>query len=196
MEALRGPIEDYERVCKVEVIDKRDELAVLCQKRQGKMFRGFPSSETLALKYRAEFNSESITVPSDCRIEGMSEAAMTLVRQSMEKQIAEQVSDAVKDIGSRLMSLVADMEQRLSKPNQKGIRYGGLMEMAGEVCACLRGLNITKDPDVDAVIEKTFSTLTAFKPESLRSTGWARTAQSKAVIELTKTLNNVFGKAG
>jgi hypothetical protein len=194
IESLRPFMEEYERVCRTEVIEKRDSLAALCQKRQGAMYRGFPELDSLEKKYRAEFSSESITTAADARIEGITESAMEIVRRDMEADLRDRVAGAVEEIGARLMALVNDMAQRLDKPSQKGVRYGGLMDMVRQMCSALKTLNITKDPEISKVIQTVESALTKFPPDSLRSAEFCRAVQRKKMNELTLTLNTMFGK--
>jgi hypothetical protein len=192
VQALREPMETFNDVCKKEIIDRRDELEQACMLAQRGMFVRFPTKEQLERKYGVDFTSESIAVASDARIQGLSESAMEMVRDQMEKSMQDQIKTAITDIGTRLMSIVDDYEKRLKKPSQSGVRYGGFQKTVSKVCESLAGLNIANDPELLEIIMGIQQNLTKHDPEKIREKDDIRVEQINECKSIRKTLGKAF----
>ena len=190
MDGIAGPKAERDRFIQTNILDERDALEKQAMQKLGAMFKRFPTLDELAGKYAVDFKSKPVHVKGDVRIEGLSDAAVEMIRQSEKQAVTESLTKAVGDVVFRLTNLCDDMKERLSKGSQKRTRYGGLSSTVKEVCESLKGLNIVGDPALDKLIADTQLKLTMFSPDALREGGWAAKVMEGNVDLLLKELDN------
>jgi len=154
--------------------------------------RAFPTANEIRDRFCIEIHSSPVPL-TDQRVEGLSAGAQSLVEKSVRKQIADSLNAALSDIHKQLLDLIADVCRRVSKDDQKGVRYGGMMKSIVSVCDSLAHCNITDDKRLAAMLEKTRSKLTAFDPIALRDDAAERRKVKKVCSDLEGDLCAIFG---
>lgn len=190
-----APLKDArQRIIDDDLLKIYDEVRSASKKRLNGLFRDedFPSKEVLARKFGVDIGSKAIQAASDIRIAGLSESAAEMIRKSVENQLREQIFLAITEVGCRLKGLVGNMLDKVTREKQDGVQYKGVQQQAIEVCESLKGLNITGDAKLAAMIDNVKKSVTQFSGDTLRSSVIARVAAKSKAMKLSDELNAMF----
>lgn len=121
----------------------------------------YPDVDVLRGKFAMECNVLPVPTGEDFRV-SMSEAQAEQIRADIERQVTEATATAVKDVYRRIAEVTGRMVDRLNayKPARKkgerseGVFRDSLVENVRDLISILPALNITGDPQLDAMAQK------------------------------------------
>lgn len=151
------------------------------KKRLNGMFRpaDYPGAGELRNKFACSVSVEGIPAPNDFRV-GLGAAAVEDIKRAMADRQREALRAAVTDTWGRVYDVTAHLVDRLSKyevdektGKQRGIFRDTLVTNIADLTEILPALNVTRDPDLDAVTAQ-MKSLAGLDPELLRSSEDAR----------------------
>ena len=154
--------------------------------RLGTMYDPDDYPEAYELHSRFDINVEFIPVPDakDFRVDVSEEAAAEIRLQITESVNARQ-TQAVKDCYRRVQDVVSKLYERLSV--EDAVFKDSLINNARDLMAVLPGLNITQDPELDALHQEISALLVS--PQTLRNNPAARKATADAADAILSRLS-------
>lgn len=152
----------------------------------------FPSREKMRSQYMIEVDRSAITDMDDVRFRGLDNAEIEQIRESMREQFDDKISTAVGSIIERLRKHVADVSERMALDPKKA-KYKKLWASLRRTCDILPGLNVTKDPRIDALIATVREKIAKWEPSLLRDNPARRKAVREAANEVLKDLDSFGG---
>jgi len=129
----------------------------------------YPSRSQLEEKFGVYFSSRAIVPAGDMRIEGLPEDQMKSIRNAVQEEYKAQIQTAVNSIIGKVRKLAEDMITRLTKKEQKGTRYTGLIELTKRTVESLKELNILGDPKIEELLNTAEAKLTEYDADSIRT---------------------------
>lgn len=144
-EALRDPKEAY-MAAAGKLLAQYDSIRAQAEAALNGGFKPelFPSREQLEGKYGVDIRSEPVLTSNDVRVQGLTDAAAEMVKQSVEAQVKESLGTAVQSIGDSLLTIVLSFREKLkeakSKSGKKRIVWGKLENSAERICTGLDSL--------------------------------------------------------
>lgn len=133
-----------------------------------------PSREQFLAGFRVDMDSSCVVAPSDIRIMGLDEVAISRIREQNAKEYGARIEAGVQQLVAQLSELLTDLASRNEKDEQKGIRYDGWAKWAKKTVATVRPLNITKNRALDALLAQVESIAASIDPKALRDSAAAR----------------------
>ncbi len=135
--------------------------------RLGEMFRGEDYPAAADMGDRFEFGVSFLPLPNaeDLRL-GISEEGVERIRKDTERQVQEATAEGMRDVWQRLYDAVNHMAERLSEPD--AIFRDSLVGNVKELIDVLPLLNLTDDPNLEAMRRTVAESLAGRKPEELR----------------------------
>jgi membrane-bound lytic murein transglycosylase len=136
---------------------------------------------------RSRFSMQNFFTPvpdaNDFRVDVGTEH-IAKIRQDLEQAMQERQKQAIKECYSRVREVVERMHERLSDP--EAIFKNSLIENARELIKILPGLNITEDPELEAVRQEVEDML--LQPDVLRTNKRKRAEVAKKASEVLAKL--------
>lgn len=133
------------------------------QQRLGSLFKqdDYPSADELRAKFRVDCRVFPVPTATDFRVD-MSDAQAELIRQDIERNVADATTSAVQDVYKRVADVTGRMVERLNayKPavhkgeKSEGVFRDSLVENIRDLITVLPALNITGDPELTAMADK------------------------------------------
>lgn len=113
----------------------------------------FPSKDQLKSKYSVVMYRNCVNSSDEVRIDGLNEAAVADIKNSVTQHYSEQLTQAVSNIVKRLREVAEDIIVRMSKSTD-GTKYSTLIKKMVETCDSLATLNVVDDPKITELINK------------------------------------------
>lgn len=127
--------------------------------------KDYPSKESITNKFNMDM--AILPVPSnDFRVE-LSSDELTRIQEELESRMTTVQQEAMNDCWQRLYKHVEHITEKLADP--KGIFRDSMIENAVETCDLLTRLNISDDPNLEAMRRAVESKLLGHHPDSLRN---------------------------
>ena len=151
----------------------------------------YPNVEELRNKFRVDISFGTIPAPEDCkRVSSIANFA-----EDMAKEIAAQQSsleqNAMKEAWRRMYDVVANAHQQLVNP--KGKIYDSLVENAQELCAILPSLNITNDPELEAMRQTIEKSLCQYATKDIRKHPVVREEAANQMADIMSKMGAFYG---
>jgi hypothetical protein len=144
-------------------------------------------------KFRVEIAFYPVPAPSDCKRTALVGELAEGWARDLAAQLAEKERDSMSAAWKRVYDVVAKAHERLSKPDN--IFRDTLVENARELCALLPALNITDDPQLEAMRRQLEGSLCAHEPEALREDEGLRSQVSDKLAEIMAKMGPMYGEA-
>jgi len=109
----------------------------------------YPPAKNIHKKFQLKLDCEAIADLDDFRLQ-VDEQEVIRLREEMEKDYAQKIADATKDIWGRIKDTVGHMVDKLS--DKKARFHDSLVNNIGELVDLLPKLNITGDKDIDLAV--------------------------------------------
>lgn len=141
----------------------------------------YPEASDIAERFALTVAYSPVPATGDIRVDLAADHIAT-IEQTITDRVTAATSTAMSDAWQRLYTCVAHIHDRLNDP--KAIFRDSLVENARIVCDTLTRLNITADPNLEAMRARVANDLTAYTPETLRDVPAVRqeTAEKAAAI--------------
>lgn len=165
-------------------VDNYDQLKADAQRILGAIYdpADYPSSGEIKQKFHMDM--AVYPVPStDFRVSIASDE-LTRIQQDVERRVADAQNIAMKEVWTRLYDRVKHMADKLADP--KAIFRDSMIENAREICAILPRLNITDDPNLEALRQEVEMGISNHHPDALRNDPDLRrdtAEQAKAIMD-------------
>lgn len=165
-------------------VDNYDQLKADAQRILGAIYdpADYPSSGEIKQKFHMDM--AVYPVPStDFRVSIASDE-LTRIQQDVERRVADAQNIAMKEVWTRLYDRVKHMADKLADP--KAIFRDSMVENAREICAILPRLNITDDPNLEALRQEVEMGISNHHPDALRNDPDLRrdtAAQAKEIMD-------------
>lgn len=148
-------------------LDNYDYLVAEAKRWLGDLYdeKDYPSKESITNKFSMDLGI--FPVPSnDFRVE-LSSDELTRIQEELETRMASVQQEAMSDCWHRLYKHVEHITEKLADP--KGIFRDSMIDNAVETCDLLTRLNISDDPNLEAMRKAVESKLLGHHPDTLRN---------------------------
>ncbi len=125
----------------------------------------YPDVQDLRSRFSLGVEYEPVPAQGDVRVD-LGADQIALIESAIAARTDRAVGDAMRDAWSRLHDVVAKIAERLSQPD--AIFRDSLISNAEDVCDILQRLNVTDDPNLEAMRVRVKRELTRFTPDTLR----------------------------
>ncbi len=150
----------------------------------------FPTINELRHKFRIEISPEPIPIAGDIRV-SLGHDQIAEIETAVTSRIETATRTAMADAWQRLYSVVSHMADRLSDPD--AIFRDSMIENAQAVCASLESLNITNDPDLEAMRVRVAAELANQDPNDLRKGKAYRKDTAARANEIMSAMKGLYG---
>lgn len=141
----------------------------------------YPSTEQVANKFAFHINIAPLPLGSDFRCD-VGEAQVEAIRKEITDTTNQAIESAVASLYSRMATVVQAFTERLGDPDR--VFRDSLVDNAKELVAILPQLNVTGNPEIEAMAQRIRDCLCQYDPNTLRRNPAARaeTYQHAAAI--------------
>jgi hypothetical protein len=155
------------------------------------MYRAEDYPDVQDLRSRFALTVEYAPVPAagDIRVD-LGADQIALIESAIGARTDRAVQDAMRDAWSRLHDVVAKIAERLSQPD--AIFRDSLISNAEQVCDVLQRLNVTDDPNLEAMRVRVRRELTRFSPDTLRDVPSHRQATADRASDILKAMSGLL----
>lgn len=183
---FRSLKQDFEQAVK-EFLWQYPKLKEQARMQLGNLFQEFeyPSIEALELAFSCEITFLPVPDVTDFRVE-LTEQEKNAFLESM-RTVEKQ---AIEECWSRLKSTVSKAADRLADP--KAVFRDSLIENIQDICQLMPKLNVTEDPDLEAMridVERLVSTISA---SSCREHNQVRNEAAKKLADITDKMSAFY----
>jgi len=165
------------------------------------MFResDYPTVEALRSKFG--FSIEFTPVPSqgDFRLD-LPADQLTEIERSTQSRVEQATNDAMQDAWDRLQASVEKIRERLTGLDTEGKRKGqpkvfrdSLIDNAANLADVLTRLNVTNDPNLEAMRARVANELADLDPKTLREQPKARAKAAKSATDILDAMKGLYG---
>lgn len=167
------------------------------------MFREADYPTVDALRSKFSFSIEFAPVPSqgDFRLD-LPADQLTEIERSTQSRVEQATKDAMNDAWTRLQASVEKIRERLTGVDTEGKRKGkaktfrdSLIDNAANLADTLTRLNVTGDPDLEAMRERVANELADLNPKTLRNSPRARADAAKSATDILDAMKGLYGGA-
>lgn len=127
--------------------------------------KDYPSKESITNKFNMDMGI--FPVPSNDFRVALSSDELTRIQEDLESRMATIQQEAMSDCWYRLYKHVEHITEKLSDP--KNIFRDSMIENARETCDLLTRLNISEDPNLEAMRQQVERKLLDHHPDTLRN---------------------------
>lgn len=149
----------------------------------------YPTCDDLRSRFRLALEYAPVPADGDIRVDLASDQIAT-IESSVQSRVESATRLAMADAWKRLYDVVARMVERLSTPN--AIFRDSLVTNAADVCEQLQRLNITNDPDLEAMRLRVQSELTKYDPDTLRDTPRVRRQAAASAEDIMVAMSGLY----
>ena len=142
----------------------------------------FPAPFMVRRRFGFDFSFDSLPTSADFRVD-LADADAQMIREDIQRRTETRMADAVRHVWSRLaesLQHVADTMQRLETGEQKRL-FDSVLGNVREIAQQLPALNLTNDPNMNAMSARVLAELGPISTESLKTdSGLRRHTQQTA----------------
>jgi hypothetical protein len=159
----------------------------------------YPTVEALRGKFR--FSIEFSPVPSqgDFRLD-LPADQLEEIERGTASRVEQATKAAMEDAWGRLREVVGKVRERLTGVQTEGKKKGqpkifrdSLIENVAELADVLSRLNVTDDPDLEAMRQRVENELADLEPKKLREDSKARTKAAKSADDILRAMEGLYG---
>lgn len=187
---LRARIPMFDEAVR-ELVANYDELCAQARRLLGALYD--PTDYPAKAEIASRFSMDTIFAP----LPDSGDFRTTLVDDAMkaewDRAVQRTVANATDCLWERLYEVVKRASERLSQPD--AIFRDTLVENARELCAVLPKLNITGDPNLEAMRQEVERTLGSQKPDTLRHNPGHRAATASKLDDVMRRMAGFYSPA-
>lgn len=183
------------------------ELVVAAQEKLGDMWNpdDYPSREEVLAKFDVTLKKQPLP-DSDFRLD-LPDDEVRRIEAEVEERIRQATDVALHDAWARLQTSVKRIHDRLTDSKVDGVDgvlegrarasiRDSLIDSARETVDILGRLNVTDDPDLEAMRLRVSEELTHFDSAELRDDATARQETARRAAAILATMSEVYGQSG
>jgi hypothetical protein len=165
--------------------------------RMGELFKAedYPAAESLRRRFYINMDIDAVTEAGDFRVQ-MEASQLDGIRTSMETAMNERLGRAMFDVWDRLRTVVGHFATKMA--DGEAVFRDATVRNIEELVEILPGLNVTGDPDLDALADEVKRTLAGYAPVDLRKKPEVRAQAAKEAKDIMDRMSgfmNAFGAA-
>jgi hypothetical protein len=183
------------RRLKLELEAEYPQLAADAPARLNGLYRAadYPSTSDVLSRFTLDVQFSPVPAAGDIRVD-LGADQLATIAASITDRVEAATKIAMRDAWGRLHECVAHIAERLSDP--KAIFRDSLIANAVEVCDALRRLNVTGDPQLEAMRARVEAELTAYTPDTLRDAPIARQQTAQKAEAIMAAMAGFYGPQG
>jgi len=152
--------------------------------RMGELFKAtdYPEPEQLRRRFAVNLDVHGVPTGQDFRVD-MDSNTVDMLRQQIEAKNQERVTAAMRDVWDRLADVLGHFAGKMADDS---VFRDSTVKNLEDLVTMLPALNVTGDPQLDAVCQDITDTLIGYTPKDLRKDSAVRQAaaqESKRIIE-------------
>jgi hypothetical protein len=151
----------------------------------------YPPSSVVERKFAADLKFFPVPDASDWRV-SLSGAESQRIRDELAAEITASTGEAMRDAWSRLHEVVTKAAEKLADP--KAIFRDSLVTNALDLCKLLPKLNLTDDPNLEAMRQQVEGALAAHTIETLRQPGATRGETAAKMADIMAKMGGMYGQ--
>ena len=144
----------------------------------------------MAAKFNIDMTFMPVPDASDWRVT-LGDDEMDHLREQIEARVMEAQGAAMQDAWRRVYDVVEKAHERLSQPD--AVFRDTLVQNAVDLCGILPGLNITDDPQLEAMRVQLEKTLCSKNPDTLRHDPLERAKAAQAMADIMSKMGALYG---
>lgn len=168
------------------------DLIIRAHEDLGSLFdpRDYPT--TREVKSSFNFSTEVSPIPAsgDFRV-NLGDDEVQKIQDEITQRVNTAIETAVKDLWARLHKSISHLVEKLK--DKDAIFRDSLIGNIKDLCELLPRLNVTKDQDLENVIQKAREDLASLDPDMLRDQGAPRTDAREKAEEILKRMAGYMG---
>jgi hypothetical protein len=149
----------------------------------------YPSVQDIGKRFRLAVEYSPVPAMGDIRVDLGADQIAT-IEQSITNRIETATRTAMSDAWQRLYTAVAHIANRLSDP--EAIFRDSLIVNAREICDSLQRLNVTNDPELEAMRVRVATELAANDPDELRDQPRVRQHTADRAVEIMDKMRGLY----
>jgi len=155
----------------------------------------YPTVEALRGKFRVDVEFTPVPSEGDFRLD-LPDDQLNEIASSVSSRVERATKDAMHDAWTRLREAVEHVRERLTGKDAKGkdkTFRDSLIGNAVELADVLSRLNVTNDPDLEAMRKRVAEEIASLDPKSLRTNSQVRTKAAKSANEILDAMKGLYG---
>lgn len=151
----------------------------------------YPPADQIAAKFRMDVSFYPVPSPSDCsKLSVLADVADGMARDIAAKYAAREM-EAMKDVWQRLYKLVNNAHNTLT--SDKGRVHDALLDNARDLCSLLPTLNISNDPQLEAMRYELEGAIAGVDTHDLRKDEAVRSEVSAKLADIMNKMGGMYG---
>jgi hypothetical protein len=146
----------------------------------------YPNSDELTERYKIKMDIEPVPLKNDLRVQ-LHDSELEALRETLQKETEAKLFEGMKDVWKRLYDVVNHMQEILEKSDAKGIK-DAMIENVIKMCDLVPDLNMTDDPNLEAMRREIESKLTKRTAYDLKYDDNARNQTAKEAENILKAI--------
>lgn len=146
----------------------------------------YPNPLYLSGAFNCEISFMPIPAVQDFRVD-----LLDSEKEAFLNRMQEIETTATKDCWNRLFDVVSKAASKLNQPN--AVFRDSLIENITEICALLPKLNVTDDPNLEAMRQTVESSIATYSPDQLRQSKFDRDNAARQLDEITSKMSAFMG---
>lgn len=144
----------------------------------------YPAADAIASRF--SFTFDFIPIPAGQDFQGLPKEALDFLGDQMDKRLNAMLENAMKDAWDRTYTVVSRMVERLS--NEEARFHGTLVSNVKDMVRLLKAMNVTNDPNLEAIRRDMEATLCKHEPDEIRGNVTLRQSVASAADEVLKKM--------
>lgn len=134
--------------------NKYDDLLLDAKDRLGSLYNpnDYPSADNVCSRFKIKTSINPLPKSDDFRMNSMSDADIQAVKKSYEIELQDKMKESQSNLLERLFDTIGHLRDILN--NEKGVFQKSSHDKIVELLDLAPSLNVTNDPDIDALINK------------------------------------------
>jgi hypothetical protein len=163
--------------------------------RMGDMFdpSDYPTPDALRRKYAIKLDFDVVSDSSDFRV-NMDQAHAERIRSDIEANVQKRINGAMQDVWDRLATTLTHFHDRMADTDAAFKR--NTVDNLQEIVDVLPKLNLTDDPDLEALRQDIQQHLTGLDPAELRKDTEQRQAVATEASRIMDTMKGFMAATG
>jgi hypothetical protein len=152
----------------------------------------YPAASDIGDRFTITVQYAPVPAAGDIRV-SLAADQLATIESSITDRVTVATQTAMSDAWQRLYECVSNIQSRLQDP--KAIFRDSLIDNAREVCDALTRLNITNDPDLEAMRARVAAELTTYAPDTLREVPRVRQETADKAADIISAMSGLYGVA-
>ena len=153
----------------------------------------YPHPDHIADEFDIYYGRDMVPMSGDFRVEGLRQDEIDAIRAEVDERIEDATAEAMAGARERLGDVVRNMAAALGDP--KKTFHDTLVGNARDLCDVLKRLNVTGDPELEAMRARVERELTQTTTEDIRSDPAKRRTVADRAAKIGADMGSFYGAA-